>query len=99
MVGIYGWAFVHPIRKLWYNMTITAASVLVALLIGGVEALGLIGDKLGMEGSFWEVIGTLNESLSAFGFVVIGVFILAWVISALIYKVRGYENVSSVTAV
>src|SRR5262249_53451235 len=42
MVGAYGWAFVKPIRKLWYNMTITAASVIVALFIGGLEALGLI---------------------------------------------------------
>ena len=49
MTGAYGWAFVNPIRKLWYNLTITAASVVVALFIGGVEALGLIGDKLGSK--------------------------------------------------
>jgi high-affinity nickel-transport protein len=50
MGGAYGWAFVNPLRKLWYNLTITAASVLVALLIGGVEALGLLGDQLAMTG-------------------------------------------------
>ena len=93
MVGVYGWAFVHPMRKLWYNMTITAASVLVALLIGGVEALGLIGDKLALQGRFWEAISALNESLSALGFAVIGVFVLAWIVSAAIYKVRGYDRV------
>ncbi|MGO4569629.1 HoxN/HupN/NixA family nickel/cobalt transporter [Rhizobium sp. 2YAF20] len=47
MTGAYGWAFVNPIRKLWYNLTITAASVAVAVFIGGLEALGLIADKLG----------------------------------------------------
>src|ERR1039457_4981863 len=53
MTGAYGWAFINPIRKLWYNLTITAASVVVALFIGGVESFGLIGDKLGLEGGFW----------------------------------------------
>ena len=55
MVGAYGWAFLNPIRKIWYNLTITAISVLVALLIGGIEALGLIADKLGLEGGFWDI--------------------------------------------
>ena len=48
MLGAYGWAFMKPIRKLYYNMTITAVSVVVAVLIGGIETLGLIGDKLGL---------------------------------------------------
>ena len=48
MVGAYGWAFLNPIRKIWYNLTITAISVVVALLIGGLEALGLIAGKLGL---------------------------------------------------
>ena len=48
MLGAYGWAFVKPIRKLYYNMTITSVSVLVAVLVGGIEALDLIGDKLGL---------------------------------------------------
>ncbi len=55
MVGAYGWAFLNPIRKIWYNLTITAISVLVASLIGGIEALGLIADKLGLEGGFWDI--------------------------------------------
>ena len=66
MVGAYGWAFVNPIRKLWYNLTITAVSVLVALLIGGLEALGLIADKLALDGRFWQTIGDLNDDLASF---------------------------------
>jgi high-affinity nickel-transport protein len=92
MVGAYGWAFVHPVRKLWYNLTITAASVIVALLIGGVEALGLISDQFGLQGAFWDSVSSLNDNFSNLGFVIIAVFILAWLVSALIYKFRGYDQ-------
>ncbi|MGV1757532.1 HoxN/HupN/NixA family nickel/cobalt transporter [Rhizobium sp. A22-96] len=92
MTGAYGWAFVKPIRKLWYNMTITAASVVVAIFIGGIEALGLISDKLGLEGGFWRFIGELNDNLANFGFAVVGIFLLSWLISTVLYKARGYDN-------
>ena len=92
MTRAYGWAFVHPIRKLWYNLTITAASVVVALFIGGIEALGLIGDKLGLEGGFWRLVGDLNDNLTNFGFVVVGIFVASWLISTLIYRAKGYDR-------
>ena len=92
MTGAYGWAFVNPIRKLWYNLTITAASVVVAIFIGGLEALGLIGDKLGLEGGFWGVIGDLNENLANFGYAVVGIFIVSWIISTLVYRAKGYDS-------
>jgi high-affinity nickel-transport protein len=92
MTRAYGWAFVNPIRKLWYNLTITAASVVVALFIGGVEALGLIGGKLGLEGRFWGLIGDLNANLTNFGFVVVGIFVASWLVSSLIYRAKGYDR-------
>ena len=92
MTGAYGWAFVKPVRKLWYNLTITAASVVVAVFIGGIEALGLISDKLGLEGGFWSFIGELNDNLANFGFAVVGIFLLSWLVSTVLYKVRGYDN-------
>ncbi len=92
MTGAYGWAFVKPVRKLWYNLTITAASVVVAIFIGGIEALGLISDKLGLEGGFWRFIGELNDNLANFGFAVVGIFLLSWLISTVLYKARGYDN-------
>jgi len=92
MTSAYGWAFVNPIRKLWYNLTITAASVVVALFIGGVEALGLIGDELGLEGGFWGVIGGLNANLANFGFAVVGIFITSWVVSTLVYRAKGLDT-------
>ncbi|MEK0083524.1 HoxN/HupN/NixA family nickel/cobalt transporter [Benzoatithermus flavus] len=92
MVGAYGWAFVNPVRKLWYNLTITAISVVVALLIGGIGALALIGEKLGLDGAFWDTIMTLHDDLANAGFVVIGVFVGAWIVSALIYRWKGYDR-------
>jgi high-affinity nickel-transport protein len=95
MVGAYGWAFVNPIRKLWYNLTITAASVVVALFIGGVEALGLLGDRLGFAGGFWDLIGNLNGNLSNFGYAVAGVFGLSWAVSSVIYRLKRYDDLGA----
>jgi high-affinity nickel-transport protein len=92
MLGAYGWAFVKPIRKLYYNITITLVSVLVAVLIGGVEALGLIGTQVGLTGSFWDAIGALNNNFNSLGFAIIGMFIAAWVVSALIYRYKGLDD-------
>ncbi|MGC1413287.1 MAG: HoxN/HupN/NixA family nickel/cobalt transporter [Acetobacteraceae bacterium] len=91
MVGAYGWAFVNPLRKLWYNLTITAISVLIALLIGGVEALGLIGSQLALNGGFWDAVGTLNDSIGNLGFAVVGIFVLCWIVSTIIYRLKRYE--------
>lgn len=93
MVRAYGWAFVKPIRKLYYNMTITLVSVIVALVIGGVEALGLIGSKLGLDGSFWTFIGQLNENFGSLGYLIIGIFLLSWMISVLVYRLKGYDDI------
>ena len=86
MLGAYNWAFVKPMRKLFYNLVITAVSVVVAVVIGGIEGLGLIGDQLGLEGWFWNGIGALNDNLNGIGFIIIGVFVFAWVASLIIYR-------------
>ena len=56
-----------PIRKIYYNMTITLVSVVVAVVIGSIEALGLMGDQLDLKGSFWSFIGSLNDSFGMLG--------------------------------
>jgi high-affinity nickel-transport protein len=93
MLGAYDWAFVKPIRKLYYNLTITSVSVVVAVLIGGIEALGLLGDQLELQGWFWDGIGSLNDNFNTLGFVIIGVFIAAWVGSVLYYRYRGLDEI------
>ena len=92
MLGAYEWAFVRPIRKLYYNLTITLVSVAVALLIGGIEALGLLVDQLDLKGPAWDVIGHLNDNLNELGFAIIGVFVVSWALSILIYRLKGYDR-------
>jgi nickel/cobalt transporter (NiCoT) family protein len=92
MVGAYGWAFVKPIRKLYYNMTITFVSVVVALVVGGIEAIGLLKDKMDLNGGIWDAVGNLNDNFGSLGFVIVGVFILSWIASAVLYRVKGFDR-------
>ncbi|HXQ66982.1 MAG TPA: HoxN/HupN/NixA family nickel/cobalt transporter [Alphaproteobacteria bacterium] len=92
MLGAYGWAFLKPIRKLYYNLTITAVSVLVAFLVGGVEALGLVADRLEPSGAFWEAVAAINEDFGTLGYGIIGLFVLAWAASVVVYRVKGYDR-------
>jgi nickel/cobalt transporter (NiCoT) family protein len=92
MLGAYDWAYVKPIRKLFYNMTITLVSVVIAVLIGGIEALGLLMKQLQLSGSFWSVVGALNDNFNSLGFIIIGTFIVAWVGSVFIYRYKGYDS-------
>ena len=92
MAGAYGWAFINPIRKLWYNLTLTAASVIVAIFVGGAEALGLIADKLSPKDGFCGIISNLNDNFGNVGFGVVGIFVLAWIISTMVYRFKGYDT-------
>ncbi len=96
MLGAYGWAFVKPIRKLYYNMTITFVSVLVALIVGGIEALGLIADRLSLEGAFWGMIGALNDNFGSLGYVIIAVFAIGWFASVVVYRLKRYDEIEIV---
>ncbi len=95
MLGAYGWAFIKPIRKLYYNLTITAVSVVVAVIVGGLETLNLIGDQLGLTdgGGFWGAIGSLNDNFGMLGYLIVGVFIAAWAVSYLVYRVNRYDEI------
>ena len=93
MLGAYNWAFVKPMRKLYYNLTITFVSVVVAFLIGGIEALGLAGRQFGLSGGFWTGILALNDNFNRLGFLIIGVFIAAWVGSLLLYRYKGLDDI------
>jgi high-affinity nickel-transport protein len=92
MLGAYGWAFVKPIRKIYYNMTITLVSVIVALVVGGIEALGLLAGRIHPQGFAWDVIGKLNANFGMLGYCVIALFALSWVVSICIYKWRRFDE-------
>jgi nickel/cobalt transporter (NiCoT) family protein len=92
MLGAYGWAFTKPIRKLYYNLTITLVSVLVAVLIGGIEALGLIADRLNLDGPFWLFVGALNDHFGSLGYLIIAIFVASWVISVAVYRLAQFDR-------
>jgi high-affinity nickel-transport protein len=86
MLTAYDWAFVRPIRKLYYNLMITSVSVFVAIVIGGIEVLGLLDGEFGMSGKFWRDIKALLNNFSGLGFAIIAMFIFVWVGSVVIYR-------------
>lgn len=93
MLGAYGWAFVKPIRKLYYNLNITLVSVLIALVVGTVEVFGIIGSALKLSGGFWDFMGSLSDNFGVIGYVIIGIFVVSWAVSTIIYKVKGYDEI------
>jgi high-affinity nickel-transport protein len=92
MLGAYGWAFVKPVRKLYYNITITSVSVLVALVVGGIEALGLFAGQFHLSGKFWAAVVRLNDNFGALGYFIIALFAASWIISVAIYKWRRFDD-------
>jgi high-affinity nickel-transport protein len=90
MLGAYGWAFVKPIRKLYYNLNITLVSVLIAFVIGGVEVLSIIADKFGLSGGVWDLVGNLD--FEVIGFAIIAIFVVSWTLSTAIYRWRKYDD-------
>ena len=95
MLAAYGWAFIKPVRKLYYNMTITMISVMVALFIGAIEGLQIISRQTGASGGVWALAGSIR--LENFGFFIIGTFALSWLVSMLVYKVRRYDRLDKAT--
>lgn len=98
MLYAYDWAFRYPVRKVYYNLIVTATSVMIAFVIGTVEWLQMIGTRLSLHGVVWKWIASLN--FGVVGYVVIGVLVMSWVVAAVSYKLKKYdkslrENVSA----
>ena len=86
----YDWAFAKPIRKVYYNITITGLSVFVAFFIGGVETLGLIAQDAHLGGPFWAFMERFN--LNTAGFFIVGVFVVTWVVALAIWRFGHIED-------
>jgi high-affinity nickel-transport protein len=95
MLGAYGWAFVKPVRKLYYNLNITLVSVLIALVIGTVELLSIAVNQLGLKGGAWDWLGNLD--FEVIGYLIIAIFVICWTASTVIYKVKGYDRIEART--
>jgi nickel/cobalt transporter (NiCoT) family protein len=92
----YGWALSNPVRKVYYNITVTGLSVVVALLIGSVELLGVLADQFGWTGKFWSWLGGVD--LNAIGFVIVGLFVVTWAAALLIWRYAHIEEKWTVQA-
>ena len=86
----YDWAFARPVRKVYYNLTITALSVFVAVFIGAVEVLGLLGQDGNLTGPGWSWVADFN--INKAGFVIVGVFVLTWVVALAIWRFGKIEQ-------
>jgi high-affinity nickel-transport protein len=96
MLGAYGWAYRNPLRKLFYNLTITSVSVLVALVVGGIETLGLIGDQFHLQGIFWNAIADLNDNFGALGYGIVALFVVSWGLSFIVYRSKRYDRFANI---
>jgi high-affinity nickel-transport protein len=79
-------------RKLYYNLVITLVSVLVALIIGAIEAASVVALQLRLSGGLWDVVNSLSDNFGTLGFIIVGVFLVSWGVSTAIYKLRRYDE-------
>lgn len=86
MLAAYRWAYINPVRKIYYNITITAISVGVALLVGAIECLALVADRLKLSGLFWDQVNSLADNFAMMGYGLVALFVLSWLLSVLIYR-------------
>ena len=91
MAGAYGWAFVKPMRKLYYNLVITSVSVLVAVIVGAIEAGSVVANQLQLSGGVWDAVRTANENFGMLGFIIIGLFVASWLVSLGVYRLLWAE--------
>ncbi|HEX4108963.1 MAG TPA: HoxN/HupN/NixA family nickel/cobalt transporter [Solirubrobacteraceae bacterium] len=80
----YGWAFARPVRKVYYNITITALSVAVAFLVGGIEIAGLLSSELHLHGWFGDALASFD--LNTAGFIVVGLFVVVWAVALAVWR-------------
>ncbi|WP_328478485.1 HoxN/HupN/NixA family nickel/cobalt transporter [Streptomyces sp. NBC_00377] len=91
----YSWAFSNPVRKVFYNITITGLSVAAALIIGTVELLSIAAEKLSLHGAFWEWVGGID--LNSVGYAVVLLFVVTWAAALLIWRYGRIEEKRALT--
>ena len=91
MLGAYGWAFVKPIRKLYYNLNITLVSVLVAFVVGTIEVISIVSSLLNLSGGAWDYVNHLD--FGVLGGMIIGIFLVSWVGSTLFYRIKKFDHI------
>ena len=88
----YGWAFLNPLRKIYYNLTVTLISILVAMVIGTLELLSVLANELRLSGPFWTSLGNLN--FESIGYGIITIFLSAWIVSLAYWKYKQFDKLN-----
>jgi len=86
----YGWAFAKPVRKVFYNLTVTGLSVAVAFVVGTIELGGIAAERLSLSGSFWAWFEAID--LNTLGYLIGGVFVLSWMVALLVWRLGRIED-------
>jgi high-affinity nickel-transport protein len=86
----YGWAFSKPVRKVYYNITVTGLSVAVALIVGSIELLAIAASKLGLSGGFWDWVQGVD--LNRIGFAIVALFVVTWAVALGVWKFGRIEE-------
>jgi high-affinity nickel-transport protein len=92
MLFTYTWAYINPVRKLFYNLTITTISVVVAIVVALIDLVALIGEQLELENGWWNFWYFLADSFEWIGIIIVGAFIITWAISSIVYRLAGYRD-------
>jgi high-affinity nickel-transport protein len=90
MTRAYGWAFVDPIRKIYYNLATVGLGVFIAATVGVVQLLQLFTEQLGLQGGFWSWVGGLDFELLGYG--IVATFVVCWIASMVLYRVRRFDQ-------
>ena len=90
MSQAYGWAFSNPIRKVYYNITVTSLSVAVALLIGTIELTSVLAEKLSLSGQPWDFVSGLD--LNLIGYAIVALFVLTWAVALAVWHLGDIER-------
>ena len=98
MVRAYDWALRNPIRKLYYNLTITVVSAMVAIAVAGIEVLALMSQQLRLNGELWDAANALNSHWEGIGIFVVALFVISWGISVILYRVQRYDQIEVAVA-
>ena len=90
MSKAYGWAFANPVRRIYYNMTVTGLSVAVALAIGGIEVLQVVSERFALDGGFWSAVGRVD--FGSLGYAMVALFVITWVVAAVTWRAGRIEE-------
>lgn len=98
MVGSYAWALAKPVRKLYYNLIVTLISIIIALIVGSIESLGLVQREMDLGGPFWNAVAAIYNNFGLLGYIIIGSFVASCLGAVLLYRLKRFDDIDVLVA-